>query len=214
MARSVVHSIIPSQSADGIQKSEYHVATQMALAHNMQIRSLNAIYIQAASISSPNDIVDFLVYCQIWYEMIHHHHAVEETFLFPELEKQLDRPGLMNESVEQHKAFHGKLEVWGKKCYEMGPQEYKAEEWRRMIDDFAKPLLVHLHDEVDALVKLADSKPDPVVVEKLWKVTEAKGKDDADKVEWLHISHGVLVMLTLRTVPRLAFCSEYRGCRF
>ena len=115
----------------------------------MQIRSLNAIYIQANSVSLSRDIADFLVYCQAWYETLEHHHRVEEEFFFPELEKRLDKPGLMDQNVEQHRVFHEKLDIWGSKCYELKPEDYNGVEWRRMIDDFATPLLRHLHEEIE-----------------------------------------------------------------
>jgi hemerythrin-like domain-containing protein len=154
----------------------------MALAHNMQIRSLNAIYIQATSISDPKDIADFFVFCQIWYEMLHHHHELEEKFLFPEFEKQLNQPGIMSVSIEQHRAFHDPLEVWARRCYNTTPDQYNGNEWRQLIDDFAKPLMVHLRDEIDALEALIPFDPDCVVTDKLWKELEAMAKNEADSV--------------------------------
>ena len=154
----------------------------MCLAHNMQIRSLNAIYLQATFVSSPEDIADFLVYCQCWYETLEHHHRVEEDFFFPELERRLGKPGLMSQNVEQHRAFHEKLDVWGKKCYGMKTGEYNGVEWRRMVDDFATPLLKHLHDEVLTLEALVKYDPDGVVMLELWKDLDKKTVAKANKV--------------------------------
>ncbi len=36
--------------------------------------------------------------------------------VFPGLEEALGRKGLMDVNVEQHKALHDELDVWGKKC--------------------------------------------------------------------------------------------------
>ena len=148
----------------------------------MQIRSLNAIYIQATSVSSLKDIADFLIYCQCWYETLEHHHRVEEEFFFPELEKRLGKPGLMDQNVEQHRAFHAKLDIWGKKCYAMKPEDYNGVEWRSMIDDFSAPLLKHLHDEIETMEELAEYDPDGAVMLELWKELDEKTVAEANKV--------------------------------
>ena len=148
----------------------------------MQIRTLNAIYIQATSLSLLQDIADFLIYCQCWYETLEHHHRVEEEFFFPELEKRLDQPGLMDRNVEQHRAFHEKLDLWGKKCYELKAKDYNGVMWRNMIDDFAVPLLKHLHDEIDTMEDLAKYDPEGVIMLELWKELDEKTVAEADKV--------------------------------
>ena len=40
------------------------VATEMALAHNIMVRNLNAIYLQAEGVKEPKDIADFLIFCR------------------------------------------------------------------------------------------------------------------------------------------------------
>lgn len=77
--------------------------------------------------------------------MLHHRHQAEENFLFPALEDKLNKPGVMDVSLEQHKAFHVKLEIRAKECYETTPEQYDGTEWRRVTDDVAAPLLRHLH---------------------------------------------------------------------
>ena len=148
----------------------------------MQIRSLNAIYLQATSIASPTDVADFLVYCQCWYETLEHHHRVEEDFFFPELEKRLKKPGIMDQNVDQHRAFHDKLDMWGKKCYELRPEEYDGIEFLKMIDDFTDPLLRHLHDEVESLEALVQYDPEGVIMLELWKELDERTVAEANKV--------------------------------
>jgi hypothetical protein len=50
----------------------------MAVSHNIYIRGLNAIYNQAGNVTSPTEVRDFLTFCQIWLEVIQHHHSLEE----------------------------------------------------------------------------------------------------------------------------------------
>ena len=57
----------------------------MALAHNMLLRGLNAIYKQAPWVQ-PQDIPSFVVYCRHWVTAITIHHAGEEKNLFPWIE--------------------------------------------------------------------------------------------------------------------------------
>src|SRR6266498_790951 len=102
------------------QLPKYRIATEMALAHNAYIRSLNAIYLQSTSIPT-RDVPDFLTYCQSWYEAVQHHHDSEENMFFPRLEEVTSKESLMDVNVDQHKAFHDKLETWGKKCYDTAP---------------------------------------------------------------------------------------------
>ena len=57
----------------------------MALAHNMLLRGLNAIYKQAPWVQ-PQDIPSFVEYCRHWVAAITIHHAGEEKNLFPWIE--------------------------------------------------------------------------------------------------------------------------------
>jgi hypothetical protein len=50
----------------------------MALAHNIMVRNLNAVYLQAPNITKKDDIADFIVFVQTLCEEIHHHHSGEE----------------------------------------------------------------------------------------------------------------------------------------
>lgn len=41
----------------------------MAISHNVIIRALNSIYLQAPHVQ-PKDVKDFLAYCYCWYQCI------------------------------------------------------------------------------------------------------------------------------------------------
>ena len=157
----------------------------MCLAHNLFIRSLNAIYIQATSVSSPKDVADFLVYCQCWYEIIHHHHTAEEDFFFPEVEKALKRPGIMQTNIEQHKAFHDKLDAWAQRCYDLTADvsKYDGQEWRKMIEEWSVPFVKHLNEEITTLEELEPLDPENVISRKIWPGLEKVAHDGAEKVK-------------------------------
>ena len=59
------------------------VATEMCLAHNIMIRNLNAIYLQCEQVTKPEDVTDFIRFCQVVLEAIHTHHDHEEQLFFP-----------------------------------------------------------------------------------------------------------------------------------
>jgi hypothetical protein len=170
------------------QLPQHRIPTEMALAHNAYIRSLNAIYIQATSpLLSPSDpanhktISDFLTYSQTWYEAVHHHHDAEESFFFPLLESVTASPGLMAINVEQHAAFFTQLEKWGERTYTITPEEFNGEEWRKGIESFAEPLVKHLTEEIGTLEALVSFDADGSKLGKHWDAFDAKVVGEADK---------------------------------
>lgn len=125
----------------------------MALAHNGIMRGLNSIYLQAPHI--PRDdlttIRDFLTYCQCWCESMHHHHDSEEEIFFPSIEQISGVQGLMEQNVEQHRAFTPGFERFQKYAQTCLPKDYHGGKLRNLIEDFAGPLTQHLRDEVETL---------------------------------------------------------------
>src|SRR4051794_36167439 len=75
----------------------------MALGHNVLIRGLNSIYLQAPNISA-EDAADFISYAKCWHEILHAHHTMEETVLFPAIEAKTGEKGIMDGNVEQHRS--------------------------------------------------------------------------------------------------------------
>jgi hemerythrin-like domain-containing protein len=80
----------------------------MALAHNMLLRGLNSIYLQAPHIA-PADAGDFISYAKCWVEVLEHHHKMEEDRIFPWIEEQTGEEGIMEGNVEQHRKPFAKL---------------------------------------------------------------------------------------------------------
>lgn len=138
----------------------------MAQAHNILIRGLNAIVLQAPHVpdsSSPDyieqDVKDLLSYTNSWIKMVHHHHGVEEDYMFPEVDVILGRQGVMAEPKGQHELFHDGLDRLTAYTTETKPSTYKWEGkggMKEIVDTFAKHLADHLHAEVEYLLTLEE----------------------------------------------------------
>jgi hemerythrin-like domain-containing protein len=128
----------------------------MALAHNIFLRYLNSIYLQATGIALSEDIEAFLRYCRAWCTIIHEHHQGEEKIFFPAIEEYTAKEGIMNTSVEQHKAFDSGIHEFEKYVTETLPDEYNGSKLRALIDDFAPALVKHLHAEISTLLSIGE----------------------------------------------------------
>jgi hypothetical protein len=121
----------------------------MALVHNMALRGLNSIYLQAQHVVKADE-VSFCKYILVWHLMLHHHHSTEEEELFPAIEELLGEKRAMAANVEQHHAFHAGLEAlvaYVQDC-EAGKQKYSGDRIVALIDDFGEILAGHLADEI------------------------------------------------------------------
>lgn len=152
----LVFPYFTSHDANSLQISAptVQVATDMTMAHNLFIRGLNAVYLQAPHVKEPADINDLLLVAKVWYDGIHHHHSTEEEFIFPDFEKYTGEKGIMEVNVAQHKAFDSGLEAYYKYASEATPETYDGYEFRKIIDSFAPVLIKHLTEEIDTLLAL------------------------------------------------------------
>lgn len=188
----------------------------MALAHNGIIRGLNSIYLQAANIPSKDldTVKDFLTYCQCWCESMHHHHDAEEQELFPSVERLSGVKGLMARNVEQHRAFTPGFDAFYEYSKTCAPKDYDGQHLRGLIEDFAEPLIQHLHDEIDTLRAL--DKYDNASVRQAYKRLE-KILMSTDHVsfrpEYQPVLHSLIIYLaTHRTLSIRHFRSRFRRC--
>lgn len=164
------------------------VAIDMANVHNMILRGLNSIYLQAPKISLPTDIADLMLYIKAWADTVHAHHQLEETTLFPRLEAlakesgEADSP--MESNVAQHHAFEPKLEETVAYVQDVrdGKKEFDSKVLTELIDGFAPVLMQHLHDEIGTLIKL--EKYDGAKVEEATMAMKAEGKKSVDVVSY------------------------------
>ncbi len=131
------------------------LASEMALVHNVMIRGLNSIYLQAPHIK-PADEKSFCKYVALWWTALHGHHSGEEAMFFPYVEKVTGVEGIMDTNIEQHKAFHDGLD--NLKAYAdaviAGQDKYEASRVLALIDDFGPALLQHLSDEIPTILGL------------------------------------------------------------
>lgn len=74
----------------------------MTLGHNVFIRGMNSIYIQAPRLN-PEEHADFIHYAKCWAEILDAHHNMEETSLFPQIEAKTGEIGIMEVNVQQHR---------------------------------------------------------------------------------------------------------------
>lgn len=132
----------------------------MALIHNVFIRILNCIYLQAPNIcpSNSKDVSDFAIFMHAWCVTIHEHHGNEEKYFFPWLEKAIGREGFMEKNVEQHHAFNlglDKFESYVQALREK-KEEFDGKKVISLIDGFGTTLTDHLKDEIMTLEALEE----------------------------------------------------------
>jgi hypothetical protein len=79
--------------------------------------------------------------------VIHHHHALEEEFLFPELEKKLGK-GALHGNIDQHTEFAPQLHDLEEyiKAVQNGKQDYNGDDFVEKINSFGDVLMQHLAD--------------------------------------------------------------------
>lgn len=120
------------------------LASEMAMVHNMIIRGLNSIYLQAPHIK-PADEKSFGRYIVNWYNLVHSHHNGEETMFFPAIQRFTGVEGLMDANIEQHKAFHDGLDRFKAHADTVvaGKEKYDGSQVNAIIDGFAPALVEH-----------------------------------------------------------------------
>jgi hemerythrin-like domain-containing protein len=150
----------------------------MTLAHNMIIRHLNAIYLQATGVTGPVDTRDFLFFCKTWLTELHGHHDGEESILFPMLDKYTGvASGAMGEAEEQHGTFRDGVDEMAAyvERTSMGTNlsEYSGRELRRIICGFAPPLMRHLREEPGQLLAIGE-RVGGAGLKRVWDEFEAR----------------------------------------
>ncbi|KAJ0163196.1 hypothetical protein CTA2_3366 [Colletotrichum tanaceti] len=131
------------------------VASEMALVHNMAIRGLNSIYLQAPHVPAAESRA-FLRYVLAWHDLLHVHHSGEEADLFPAIEAMAGQAGLMDGNVSQHEEFRDGLAAF--KAYvdacASGREQLDGARLVALIDGFGGPLARHLGDEIPSILGL------------------------------------------------------------
>ncbi|KAH6616204.1 hypothetical protein B0J18DRAFT_373326 [Chaetomium sp. MPI-SDFR-AT-0129] len=131
------------------------IASEMVNVHNMFIRGLNSIYLQAPHIE-PADEKLFARYILGWYHGLHSHHAGEEKSFFPAVERMTGVQGIMDTNKDQHEAFHDGFEALQVYCKAVlaGTEKYDGAKLVGLVDGFAPVLVQHLNDEIPTILSL------------------------------------------------------------
>lgn len=125
-----------------------HMATIMAEIHNVMIRALNSAYDHAGRVRpGTKQATQLLQYSQIICEMIETHHEWEETSYFPAIEAFAKQPGILQQNIEQHKAFEQGIHNFSEYCKATSKDEYTTSTFQALIDEFSQPLNKHFHEE-------------------------------------------------------------------
>ncbi|KAB8292894.1 hypothetical protein EYC80_007260 [Monilinia laxa] len=141
-------------------------ASEMALVHNILLRGLNSIYLQAPNVKETNDIADFVKFCDAWSSILHSHHAAEETVYFKLLDEQSSQDGVFIANHIEHEKF-----LPGLLAFDL-----------ELIDAFGTDLESHLHHEISVLEDLG--RDDSIDWEQCGKAMAQFSKKNSDRV-WL-----------------------------
>lgn len=133
-----------------------YVATSMALAHNIMIRYINSIYLQATGFNAKAETEAFLLYCRAFCTILNEHHDGEEKIFFPKIDSFATTKGTMEQCVEEHHAFEAGFKKFEKYVTETAVQDYRGEDLRVIIHDFGPALLTHLHSEISTLLVVGE----------------------------------------------------------
>ncbi|KMU77747.1 hypothetical protein CISG_01502 [Coccidioides immitis RMSCC 3703] len=155
-------------------------AQKMAAIHNILLRSFNASYNQCLGVKrNTKEASDFLVFNQVLYEMTSHHHHLEETCLFPEIEKFTGVKGLMDKNIREHKDFEGGLEKLREFSFSTDASTYDGEALKAILDILGPVLEKHFHGEISTFLDLAEY--DSKAMAKAWDLVAKKGASSTIK---------------------------------
>ncbi|GFF58710.1 hypothetical protein IFM46972_11184 [Aspergillus udagawae] len=133
------------------------MAQNMALAHNVILRSINASYNQCLSVRPGTpEATDFLIFNQCIFEFVKTHHDVEEEHLFPDIAKLTGVAGIMEGNVQEHRDFEAGMEKFRQYVYDTPADRYDGTKLQAILDEFGKPLEKHMHNEISTLLNLKD----------------------------------------------------------
>ena len=82
-----------------------------------------------------------------------HHHHLEETRLFPDIEKITGEAGIMERNIEQHHLFLPGLETFGQYAEDCLTKKktFDAQHFIGIMDAFGPIVSTHLKEEIDTL---------------------------------------------------------------
>lgn len=156
----------------------------MVRAHNLLLRGLNSIYLQAPYVSIPTDIKDLLIFCRAWIHTVNVHHSYEDSILFPGLIKLTGCEDIVSAEQESHRVLHEGLERFGDWIRGV---EADLQKWSwdgesglgAVLDSFANAFVKHLGEEIDMLRSLKSYESQQLV--DVWERMEDEVKKIVNK---------------------------------
>ena len=135
-------------------------ASEMALIHNIILRGLNCITLQAKNVKKPKDILDFMAFCDAWTCVLKSHHNAEETVYFPLLEEQSTSKGVMARNHAEHETFLPGLVALDEyiRTVKANVQSYDGSTVVKITEDLGPALETHLRNEIVLLESLANDE--------------------------------------------------------
>ncbi len=156
-------------------------ASEMALIHNILLRGLNCISLQAPNVMKSEDVADFMAFCDAWSCTLHSHHKTEETVYFPLLEEQCQEKGVMARNHQEHETFLPGLLAFDEYVSNVKAdvKSYDGSKTLQLVRDLGPPLETHLRSEIGLLESLA--KDDHIDWDLLGKTMAQHSKKVADR---------------------------------
>lgn len=135
--------------ADHTQGNIAHwLADELALTHNVIIRALNSIWLNAPLLL-PGDEPDFVGYALACLAFVRAHHRTQEETVFPHLQVKLD----MRSNVVEHITFEAPLKKFESYLERVrdGKEKYDMEKVLVCRNEVGNIMVQHFHDEVGSV---------------------------------------------------------------
>jgi hemerythrin-like domain-containing protein len=146
-----------AKTKPGLPQDHYCIknARIMATTHNTIFRALNAVCHQALEIvPGTQNAADFLAYCGIVFEFMHHHHVMEDRHYFPDIERVTGIPGLMEGNIKQHEELDMYVQALGRYAETTTSDRYNAHDLLRLIEKMVRPYEDHMNAEIQTILNL------------------------------------------------------------
>ncbi|GAA97326.1 uncharacterized protein L969DRAFT_17236 [Mixia osmundae IAM 14324] len=145
--------LLPKAEGDW-RKTYENPAIDISLVHNAFIRSLNTIVYWSRKVDSMSDKDkrDWFCYVELWAEALEHHHKLEESLIFPQLEEKLEKPQMAS-NVDAHRhilpGIEGLLSLT--KQLINGEKQWNQRDFLALLDTWLPTLNEHFKEEVVTL---------------------------------------------------------------
>lgn len=108
----------------------------------------------APYVSEPQDVRDFLRFCEAFVSELDNHHHMEETTVFALFVEATGNPEIMDSSAAEHKAFTEGLLRMKTYATTTDPAAYKSEDLLAIMDSFMPALVHHLRSEIETILAM------------------------------------------------------------